>query len=61
MARTDTLTFSPGETTKTISINVYGDRQKESDEYFYVHLTSNTGGTLKDSRGTGTILNDDGR
>jgi hypothetical protein len=61
VAKMSTLTFSPGETTKTIAINVIGDRQKESDEYFYVKLTSNTSGTLKDSQGTGTILNDDGR
>jgi hypothetical protein len=59
VAKAGTLTFSAGETTKTISVNVYGDRQKESDEHFYVTLTSNTSGTLTDYRATGTILNDD--
>ena len=59
---TATLTFiNPGETTKTISININGDKQKESDEVFYVRLTGNTSGTLKDAQGIGTILNDDGR
>ena len=43
-----TLTFNPGETTKTISININGDRLKENNEVFYVKLTSNTSGTLKD-------------
>ena len=60
-AKMSTLTFGPGETTKTISINIIGDRQKEHDEVFSVMLTGNTSGTLKDARGTGTILNDDGR
>ncbi len=59
MATTGTLTLNAGETTKTISVNVYGDKQRESDEYFFVTLTSNTSGTLKDYRATGTILNDD--
>jgi len=58
-ARAGTLTFNAGETTKTISVNVNGDKQKESNEYFYVQLTSNTSGTLTDYQGKGTILNDD--
>jgi probable HAF family extracellular repeat protein len=61
VARAGTLTFNAGETTKTISVNVNGDKQKEVDEYFYVRLTSNSSGTLTDYQGTGTILNDDGR
>jgi len=61
VAKMTSLTFNPGETTKTISININGDKQKESDEVFYVRLTGNTSGTLKDAQGIGTILNDDGR
>jgi Calx-beta domain len=51
VAKTGTLTFNPGETTKTITIEVKGDSKKESDETFYVDLFGN-------SR-IGTILNDD--
>ena len=59
IAKAGTLAFAPGETIKTISVNVSGDKQRESDEFFSVMLTSNTSGTLKDYRGTGTIVNDD--
>ena len=31
-----TLTFAPGETTKTVTVAVYGDTPKESHEYFYL-------------------------
>src|SRR5262249_52452092 len=34
-AKTGTLTFNPGETTKTIAISVIGDSKKEADETFY--------------------------
>ena len=60
VAKTGTLTFAPGETTKTIAIEVTGDTKKEADEYFYLDLfglSSNALFTKK--RGTGTILNDD--
>src|SRR5262249_5420465 len=59
-ARTGTLTFAPGETTKTITIEVKGDSKKEADETFYLDLfglSSNALFTKK--RGLGTILNDD--
>src|SRR5437899_8490915 len=38
VAKIGTLTFAPGETTKTITIEVKGDSRKESDEYFYLDL-----------------------
>jgi hypothetical protein len=60
VARTGTLTFAPGETTKTITVEVKCDNKKESDETFYLDLfglSSNALFTRK--RGTGTILNDD--
>lgn len=59
-ARTGTLTFAPGETTKTITIEVKGDGKREADEYFYLDLFGNgTNSLFTKSRGTGTILNDD--
>jgi hypothetical protein len=60
VAKTGTLTFNPGETTKTITITVNGDSKKEADESFFVDLFANSSNSLfKKSRGTGTILNDD--
>jgi probable HAF family extracellular repeat protein len=59
-AKSGTLTFAPGETTKTITISVIGDGKKEADEYFYLDLFDNSTNSLfTRSRGTGTILNDD--
>jgi hypothetical protein len=60
-AQSGTLTFAPGETTKTITIYVYGDTKKEADETFAVNLSSATNATILDGTGIGTILNDDGR
>ncbi len=60
VAKTGTLTFNPGETTKTITIAVNGDSRKEADEYFYLDLFGlSTNALFTKSRGTGTILNDD--
>lgn len=54
-----TLTFSPGETTKTLSVNVRGDTTVEPDETFFVNLTNPTGATVTDNQALGTITNDD--
>jgi large repetitive protein len=60
VAQTGTLTFKPGETTRTITIEVNGDGRKEANEYFFLDLFGNSGNSLfTKSRGTGTILNDD--
>src|SRR5262249_50710911 len=60
IAKTGTLTFAPGETTKTITIEVKGDSKKETDETFYLDLFDNSGNALfTKSRGIGMILNDD--
>jgi hypothetical protein len=60
VARTGTLTFAPGETTKTITIEVKGDTKKEADETFYLDLFGNSSNSLfTKNRGIGTILNDD--
>ena len=60
VAKTGTLTFAPGETTKTITIEVKGDSKKEANEVFYLDLFSNSGNSLfTKNRGLGTILNDD--
>jgi hypothetical protein len=60
VAQTGTLTFAPGETTKTINIVVNGDSKKEADETFYLDLFGNSSNSLlTKSRSIGTILNDD--
>ena len=59
VARSGTIYFAPGETSKTIEIVIQGDTKKEQDEQFYVNLTGASGGTISDSQGAGTILNDD--
>jgi hypothetical protein len=60
VARTGKLTFAPGETTKTITIEVKGDSKREANETFYLDLTGlSSNGILTKNRGIGTILNDD--
>ena len=60
VAKSGTLTFAPGETTKTITIEVKGDSKKEADETFYLDLFGNSSNSLfTKNRGIGTILNDD--
>ena len=56
-----TLTFNPGEISKTITINVTGDTIDESNETFFVQLGNpSTGVFFSQATGTGTILDDDG-
>ena len=60
VAKTGTLTFNPGETTKTITIEVKGDSKKEANETLFLDLFGNSGNSLfSKNRGIGTILNDD--
>ncbi|AQR63000.1 hypothetical protein BZG35_16040 [Brevundimonas sp. LM2] len=59
-----TVTFSPGETTETITVRVAGDRAVERDENFVLRLSdARTTGTAGVSLGQGTangrIYNDD--
>jgi hypothetical protein len=60
VAKTGTLAFAPGETSKTITIEVKGDSKKEANETFYLDLFRNSGNSLfTKNRGLGTIMNDD--
>src|SRR5262249_50190621 len=60
VARAGTLTFAPGETTKTVTIEVKGDSKREADETFFLDLFGNSGNSwFTRQRGVGTILNDD--
>jgi hypothetical protein len=61
VATSGTLTFAPGQTTKTFTVVIKGDKKKEADEYFYVLLSNSSSNALIDyAYGLGTILNDDG-
>ncbi len=60
VAKSGTVSFAPGETTKTITVTIRGDTKKEKDERFYVNLSGASGGTIADGQGVGTIVNDDG-
>ncbi len=53
------LTFAPGETTKTVQVSVRGDAQVEVDETVTLQLSAPVGATLKDGTAIGTIRNDD--
>jgi hypothetical protein len=55
-----TLTFDPGETTKTITVAVDGNDTLELNKTFVVNLTSATNAFIADGQGVGTIVNDDG-
>jgi hypothetical protein len=59
-SKSGTLTFAPGETTKTITIEVKGDSKKEASETFYLDLFGlSSNSQFTKNRGLGMILNDD--
>lgn len=58
-AASGTLTFAPGQTTRTITIGVKGDKKKEANETFFVNLFGASGAQISDGQGLGTILDDD--
>jgi hypothetical protein len=60
VAASGTLTFAPGETSKTITVEVLGDLLVEGDETFTLQLGEVTGpATVDDGLGVVTILDDD--
>src|SRR4029078_6802323 len=58
LASNGTLTFNPGETTKTVAVVVIGDTVVEGNESFFVNLTSATNATIADGQGIATIVDD---
>jgi len=58
-AKSGTINFVAGETTKSISISVIGDTIREKTETFNVNLSNPIGCTISDGLGVGKILNDD--
>lgn len=66
-AASGTLTFAPGETTRTVTVLVYGDRDGEANynytdeafETFCVLLSQATNAAIADDCGIGAIVDDD--
>jgi RHS repeat-associated protein len=58
-AKEGTLTFAPGETTKTIAIEILGDNLDEANEAFHLNLSNASKGILVTPQVTGTIADDD--
>ncbi|POY35328.1 hypothetical protein C3K47_16215 [Solitalea longa] len=54
-----TLTFAPGEISKTIIIDILNDTEEEGDEQYYVNLFNVTNATIINGQGLGTIVDDD--
>lgn len=55
-----TLTFNPGELTKTIGVSITGDLDDESNETFRVDLFTSAAVDLLDAQAVGTIIDNDG-
>jgi hypothetical protein len=58
-AASGTLTFAPGQTSRSITVLVNGDRRREGNETFSVELFDAVFATIADGQGIGTIVNDD--
>jgi hypothetical protein len=54
-----TLTIPAGSTSRTVTVPVRGDTIDENTETFNLNLSSATGASIADSRGVGTIRDDD--
>jgi len=54
-----TLFFSPGQTSKNVSVRIKGDVTIEKNETFFVNLSGAGNGTIAKSQGIATIKNDD--
>ena len=53
------LSFTPGQTSQTITVSVVGDSVVETNETFLVNLSSPTNAGIRDAQGVGTIIDDD--
>ena len=58
-AASGTLTFAPGDTSKTFTVTLNDDDVKEKDETFTIQLSNPVNAALTDATAIGTIDNDD--
>jgi hypothetical protein len=56
---TGVVSFPPGTTTATVTVQVNGDLFDEANETFLVNLTKPKNATFQDKQGVGTIVDDD--
>lgn len=61
LAANASVSFTPGQTSRSISVTVNGDTILEPDETFNVNLSGVTNASISDGQGVGTITNDDGQ
>jgi hypothetical protein len=55
-----TLTFTPGQVTRTIAVGVNGDGVDEPNEAYVMNLGAPVNATIADGTGVGSIVDDDG-
>jgi hypothetical protein len=58
-ARSGTLTFAPGQTSRSILVTLSTNTNAETDKTLFVNLSGAVGASIAKSQGTGTITNDD--
>ena len=58
-AASGTLTFAPGETSRTVNVPIKQDALDEPDEGYTVTLSAPSNATIADGTGAGTITDDD--
>lgn len=59
LSNSGVLSFAPGEVSKSVAVRIQGDVTIESDETFFVTLSSPTNVSLQRSQAIGTIRTDD--
>lgn len=55
-----TVSFDPGETSKTVSVAIVGDTSSEGPQTFFVNIVGMSNGEPGHAQGVGTISDDDG-
>jgi hypothetical protein len=60
IAASGTVTFTPPQTSKQVTVQVLNDGAAEGDQYFFVNLSAPSGAELAASQGKGTITDGDG-
>lgn len=58
-AKSGTLSFAPGETSKIVQVVIKGDTKNEANETLLLNLSGATNANIAVASGTGTITNDD--
>lgn len=53
------VTFAPGETSKTVCVDLAGDNDNEAEETVNLVISNPQGGTIGTGTGVGSIINDD--